>query len=77
MPADQVDVMWKSVQNNIGKFSNLFRDNFYIIDNSEANIGDSIEKATNKTFVKLKSWADRPVTNPIAKQWISSKGGRI
>jgi cytidylate kinase len=77
LPADQVDAMWKSVQNNIGKFSNLFRDNFYIIDNSEANIGDSIEKATNKTFVKLKSWADKPVTNPIAKQWISSKGGRI
>lgn len=77
LPVDQVDFMWKMVQNNIGKFSNLFRDRFYIIDNSEENVGDSIEKATAKTFVKLKNWADKPVTNPIAKEWIKEKGGRI
>lgn len=77
LPYGEVNHMWKMVQNNIGKFSNLFRDRFYIIDNSEANVGSNIEKSISKTFVKLKSWADKPVNNPIAKQWVSSKGGRI
>lgn len=77
LPTDQVEFMWKSVQNNIGKFSNLFKNNFFIIDNSEANVGNNIEQSTDKMFVKLKNWAEKPVNNPIAKQWIASKGGRI
>lgn len=74
---NEVELMWKMVQNNIGKFSNLFKDRFFIIDNSEANVGDNIEQSTNKMFVRLKSWADRPVSNPIAKQWIIDHGGEL
>lgn len=74
--SNEVEFMWKLVQNNIGKFSNLFKDRFYIIDNSKDNVGDNIKKSTDKMFSRLKTWANKPVNNPKAKEWIAAKGGR-
>ena len=36
LPDDDVVKMWKSVQNNIGLFSNMFRGNLIIVDNNYA-----------------------------------------
>lgn len=77
LPQDQVQYMWSRVQDNIGKFSNLFRDNFFVVDNSESNRGDNIKKSTNRIYVQIKRWAETPVNNPKAKEWIRTHGGRI
>ena len=35
LPPDVVEQMWRQVQNNIGKFQRYFKDNMFIIDNSD------------------------------------------
>lgn len=75
LPQDQVQYMWSKVQDNIGKFSNLFGNNFFVIDNSESNRGDNIKKSTNRIYVQIKRWAETPVNNPKAKEWIRAHGG--
>ena len=57
---------WGDVQNNLGKFQNLFGGNFRIVDNTVYKpIGRQVQKAVN-TFVKSK------VYNPIGKKWIQT-----
>ena len=57
---------WNDVQNNLGKFQNLFGSNFRIVDNTVYKpIGRQVQKAVN-TFVKNR------VYNPIGKKWIST-----
>jgi hypothetical protein len=69
-----VDVIWKDVQKNMGKFQSSFKQNFTIIDNSEdlrsktkpgkLDLAPFILKATAKFIGK-------PIRNPIGKQWIT------
>ena len=57
---------WKDVQNNLGKFQNLFGGNFRIVDNTVYKpIAREVQKAVNK-FVR------KPVYNPIGKKWIET-----
>jgi hypothetical protein len=57
---------WNDVQNNLGKFQNLFGSNFRIVDNTVYKpIGRQVQKAVNN-FVKSK------VYNPIGKKWIKT-----
>ena len=57
---------WKDVQNNLGKFQNLFGGNFRIVDNTVYKpIGKQVQKAVN-AFVRKK------VYNPIGKKWIQT-----
>ena len=57
---------WSDVQNNLGKFQNLFGSNFRIVDNTVYKpIGRQVQKAVNN-FVKKR------VYNPIGKKWIST-----
>ena len=57
---------WGDVQNNLGKFQNLFGGNFRIVDNTVYKpIGRQVQKAVNN-FVKSK------VYNPIGKKWIKT-----
>ena len=57
---------WKDVQNNLGKFQNLFGSNFRIVDNTVYKpIAKQVQKAVN-AFVRKK------VYNPIGKKWIQT-----
>jgi hypothetical protein len=57
---------WKDVQNNLGKFQNLFGSNFRIVDNTVYKpISGQVQKAVNQ-FVK------KPVYNQIGKKWIET-----
>ena len=57
---------WNDVQNNLGKFQNLFGGNFRIVDNTVYKpISKQVQKAVN-TFVRKK------VYNPIGKKWIQT-----
>ena len=66
LPDDLLEQSWKDVQNNMGKFQNLFGGNFRIVDNTVYKpIAKQVQKAVN-TFVRKK------VYNPIGKKWIQT-----
>tara|TARA_R110000772_G_scaffold20140_5_gene55962 strand:- start:1283 stop:2239 length:957 start_codon:yes stop_codon:yes gene_type:complete len=71
---ENVKKMWQDVQDNTGKFQNLFGANFTIVDNSE---GSNWQKATLSAYKSMRKFALSPVTSPIAKKWIKSAGGRL
>ena len=56
---------WKTVQSNIGKFSQHFRQNFVVVDNN-----DSEEDVMTPVFKQIKGLLRKKVTSPIAKQWV-------
>ena len=57
---------WQDVQNNLGKFQNLFGGNFRIVDNTVYKpIGKTIQKAINQ-FIR------KPIYNRIGKKWIET-----
>jgi predicted kinase len=64
LPEDVVKESWKSVQENLGKFQQLFGNNFKIVDNTVYKpIDKSIQKAVS-AFIK------QPTRNRIGKEWI-------
>ena len=66
LPDDLLEKSWKDVQNNLGKFQNLFGGNFRIVDNTVYKpIAKQVQKAVN-AFVRKK------VYNPIGKKWIQT-----
>jgi len=66
LPDDLLEKSWKDVQNNMGKFQNLFGGNFRIVDNTVYKpIAKEVQKAVNK-FVR------KPVYNKIGKKWIQT-----
>lgn len=70
LPAPVVSQMWKGVQNNIGKFQNLFGRNFIVVDNSD---GSNIEGATLSAYRQVGAWVRRPPQNRVARQWIQTQ----
>ena len=57
---------WQDVQNNLGKFQNLFGRNFRIVDNTVYKpIAKEVQKAVNR-FVR------KPVYNKIGQKWIQT-----
>ena len=66
LPDDLLEKSWSDVQNNLGKFQNLFGGNFRIVDNTVYKpISKQVQKAVN-AFVRKK------VYNPIGKKWIQT-----
>ena len=66
LPEDLLEKSWKDVQNNLGKFQNLFGGNFRIVDNTVYKpIAKEVQKAVNR-FVR------KPVYNQIGKKWIQT-----
>jgi predicted kinase len=62
----RLEKSWKDVQNNLGKFQNLFGGNFRIVDNTVYKpIAKQVQKAVN-TFVRKK------VYNRIGVKWIKT-----
>jgi cytidylate kinase len=70
LPDDAVTQMWKDVQKNIGKFQNLFKNKFYVIDNSD---GSNFDGATMSIFKKMKAWVSNAPGSNIAKTWIDKQ----
>ena len=56
---------WKTVQSNIGKFSQYFRQNFLVVDNNDAD-----EDVMTPVYKQIQSLLKKPVRSPLAKQWV-------
>lgn len=67
LPDDTVSKMWHAVQDNVGKFQNLFKSKMIIVDNSD---GADANHNTMQAYKVIMKWLAKPVTNPIAKHWI-------
>ena len=65
---EEVTKMWKSVQNNLGKFQNSFKSKFFIVDNSK---GSNFEAATTSVYKKISAWMKQEPRNKFAQNWIS------
>ena len=59
---------WRSVQSNIGKFSQHFRQNFIVVDNNDADAKDP--QVFNDVFKQIKRLLKNKVKSPLAKQWV-------
>ena len=62
---------WKSVQSNIGKFSQYFRQNFVVVDNNDPAENDGI--VFNSVFKQIKGLANKKPTSKIAMAWIANE----
>ena len=59
---------WKDVQANIGKFSNMFRSGFIVVDNN--NAGEDVFK---QVYKRVKGLLRKKVQNTRAKNWMASE----
>ena len=62
---------WKDVQNNIGKFSNMFRAGFIVVDNNDAG-----EEIFTSVWKRIKGLLRRKVTNTRAQNWMAQELAR-
>ena len=65
VPESIVISSWKSVQNNIGKFNNLFKNGMIIVDNNKTD-----EDVEMMAFKRVKALLKNKVTNRRAHQWM-------
>jgi len=65
VPEDITVRSWKAVQNNIGKFNNLFKSGMIIVDNNKTN-----EDVEMMAFKRVKALLKNKVTNRRAHQWM-------
>ena len=66
VPEPIVVKSWKDVQANIGKFSNMFRGGFIVVDNNDA--GEDVFKEVSK---RVRGLLRKKVTNTRARNWVS------
>ena len=71
IPEPIVVKSWKDVQANIGKFSNMFRAGFIVVDNN--NAGEDIFKEVSK---RVRSLLRKKVQNTRAKSWMAAELAR-
>ena len=71
IPEPIVVKSWKDVQANIGKFSNMFRAGFIVVDNN--NAGEDIFKEVSK---RVRGLLRRKVMNTRAKNWMAAELAR-
>ena len=69
----RVEPMWRSVQNNIGKFQNLFGNQFIVVDNSD---GANYEGGIMSAYKKIGQWTRTPPNNHVAQRWIRDQKQR-
>ena len=66
LPDDLLAKSWQDVQDNLGKFQNLFGSHFRIVDNTVYKpITREVQKAVNK-FIR------KPVYNKIGQRWVKN-----
>ena len=68
LPEPIVVKSWNDVQKNIGKFSQLFKNRFIIMDNNNKD-----ENVIKDVYKRVRALAMKKVTNGIAKQWIANE----
>ena len=72
VPEEIVIERWQDVQENIGKFQNLFgATNFIIVDNNDAK--EEGKRLLKRTFIKVDKLIDKPLRNPTGKRWIAKE----
>ena len=72
VPEGVVIERWKAVQENTGKFQNLFgATNFILVDNNNASEKGS--RLLKKVFVKVNKLIDKPLRNIVGKRWIAKE----
>ena len=59
---------WKDVQGNLGKFSNIFRAGFIVVDNNDAG-----EDVFDQVWRRVKNLLRKKVKNTRAKNWMASE----
>ena len=74
LPPKLLEKSWKDVQSNLGKFQNLFKSNFLIVDNSKFLKPDVAQKKF-ASLVKqgITKFTKKPIKNKIAKSWIKKQ----
>ena len=60
--------MWKAVQMNIGKFSNMFKGGFIVVDNNNAD-----EDVLKIVYKRVKGLLRQKVQNTRAKDWMAAE----
>lgn len=71
---EEVEQMWRQVQDNIGKFQNYFgRNNFILVDNSKDADDENQTNVFNKVYKQAVGLIKTPVKNPIGKKWIEAE----
>ena len=68
VPTSIVINSWKATQANIGKFQNLFGNNFIILDNNDAD-----EDMMMQIFKRVRKLANKKVQNHRGKAWIANE----
>ena len=68
VPESLVVKSWNDVQQNIGKFSQLFRRNFIVVDNNDAG-----EEVFGKVYKQVMHLAKGKVQNTLGRQWIANE----
>ena len=68
VPEEIVVRSWKEVQGNMGKFSQIFQQNFIVVDNNDAG-----EDVFLKVFKQIKNRLRIKPTSGIAKNWIANE----
>ena len=66
VPESIVTKSWKAVQSNIGKFNNMFRKGFIIVENNDAG-----EEVFDEVWKRVRGLLRKKVTNTRAQNWIS------
>tara|TARA_Y100000389_G_scaffold82011_1_gene78611 strand:- start:11413 stop:12126 length:714 start_codon:yes stop_codon:yes gene_type:complete len=65
--AENVTKMWQKVQDNLGKYQSVFKNNFIIVDNSE---GKDWKRDAQRGFKDLAKFIKKPVSNAAGKKWL-------
>ena len=68
VPRSVATKSWKTVQNNMGKFSQYFRQNFIVVDNN-----DSDEDVMGPVYKQVMSLAKKKVQNRTGLNWIQGE----
>lgn len=69
LPDNIVKRMWNDVQNNMGGFQRVFKQNMTIVDN---NSDSNVEKNTLRAYKDMQQFVRSPVRNHKAREWITN-----
>ncbi len=69
LPDDMVEKMWSQVQENLGRFQQLFGGNLIIVDNSDYL---KSERILNKVNRMIRGRMKSGIQNPVGKKWLNS-----
>ena len=74
LPPKLLKDSWTDVQKNLGKFQNLFKLNFLIVDNSKHLDEDEAQEKFDMLVKKgIDKFIKKPIKNAIAKKWVKKQ----